>query len=217
MRNNGYCWWPSRSLLSWFWSSQSVQRSALPCIYEFWHAFYSWASFNVYHYHTLSRQLRPVCNPRKQCTSWLSGSKGGTQLIAEVCWYYRWCWLNSFCHRYLGSLGRAGLGVDIQDWSTSDINHALQPFFANVSRWLWGVETPNAFWGHSSHPIVVMFNNNDRNNLIYWNNNIIATLPSELYRTMSSVSFGYVFSVLCYNNNKNNNWDIEDRSSREVT
>jgi len=42
MRNNLYCWWPSRSLLpSWFWSSQppqSDQRSALPCIYEFWHS-----------------------------------------------------------------------------------------------------------------------------------------------------------------------------------
>jgi len=27
--------------------------------------------------------------------------------------------------------------------------------------------TPNAFWGHSSHPIVVMFSNNDCDNLIY--------------------------------------------------
>jgi len=36
------------------------------------------------------------------------------------------------------------------------------------------------------------------------NNNNIATLASELYRTMSSVSFVFVFSVLCYNNNNNN-------------
>jgi len=51
-----------------------------------------------------------------------------------------------------------------------------------------------------------MFNNNECNNLIYRNNNnniiIIATLASELYRTMSSVSFVFVFSVLCYNNRK---------------
>jgi len=33
------------------------------------------------------------------------------------------------------------------------------------------------------------------------NNIIIATLANELYRTMSSVSFVSVFSVLCYNNN----------------
>jgi len=51
-----------------------------------------------------------------------------------------------------------------------------------------------------------MFNNNDCNNLIYRNNNnsiIIATVASELYRTMSSVSFVFVFQVLCYNNNNN--------------
>jgi len=28
-------------------------------------------------------------------------------------------------------------------------------------------KTPNAFWGHSSHTIVVMFSNNDSSNLIY--------------------------------------------------
>jgi len=53
-----------------------------------------------------------------------------------------------------------------------------------------------------------MFNNNDCNNLIYRNNNnnsIIATLASELYRTMLSVSFVFVFAYLCYNNSNNNN------------
>jgi len=44
------------------------------------------------------------------------------------------------------------------------------------------LERPDAFWGHSSHPIVVMFNNNDHNNLIYRTNNInniiIATLSN---------------------------------------
>jgi len=34
------------------------------------------------------------------------------------------------------------------------------------------------------------------------NNNIITTLASELYRTMSSVGFVFVFSVLCYRPNK---------------
>jgi len=65
--------------------------------------------------------------------------------------------------------------------------------------------------GYSIYPIVAIFNINDCYNLIYRNNNNnnnnnnIATQASELHRTMSSVSFVYVFSVLC-NNNNNNNW-----------
>jgi len=58
--------------------------------------------------------------------------------------------------------------VDV--WHQRRMSHVLQPFFANVSRWLWCVKSSNAFWEHSSHPIVVMFSNNYCN-LIYWNNN----------------------------------------------
>jgi len=96
--------------------------------------------------------------------------------------------------------------TSVNVWHQRRMSHVLQPFFANVSRWLLCVETSNAFWGYSSHPIVVMFSNNDCNNLIYWNNNynIIATHASELYRTMLSVGFVFIFSVLCYNNNNNN-------------
>jgi len=129
---------------------QADQWSALPRIHEFWHAFYSWASFTVYHrwktsrwcYTSamekwtlsgmgcyLSRHLRQVCNLLKQCTNRFSGSKGGTQQIAELCWHYRWCWLHSFCHRDIGSLGRAGLRVGIRDWSTFGINDAWATFY----------------------------------------------------------------------------------------
>jgi len=64
-------------------------------------------------------------------------------------------------------------------WHQRRMNHVLQPFFANVSRWLWCVETPNAFWGHFSHPIVVMFNNNDCNNNNNNNNNNRNITPSR--------------------------------------
>jgi len=37
-------------------------------------------------------------------------------------------------------------------------------------------------------------NNNNNNN----NDKFIATLASELYRTMSSVGFVFIFSVFCY-------------------
>jgi len=59
---------------------------------------------------------------------------------------------------------------------------------------------------------LLMFHYNDCNNLIYRtnNNNVIAPLMSELCRTVSSVGFVFVFSVLFnnnnyyyYNNNKN--------------
>jgi len=139
--------------------------------------------------------IRPVCNPRKQCTSRLSGSKGGTQQIAEVCWHHHWCGLHSFCHRDLGSLGRAGLGVGIRDWSTSDINDAWTTFY-NLS-------SPTYLGGCAAQCVLgtlqwLMFHYNDCNNLIYRtnNNNVIAALMSELCRTVSSVGFVLVFSVL---------------------
>jgi len=174
MRNDGYCWWPSRShvvvvlvvtaatirsticfavhsrvlarflLVSLIYCVSLPRVKNVPMVLHY-SAMETWTLSGMGCY--LFRHLRPVCSPRKQCTSRFSGTKGGTQHIAEVCW----CWLHSFCHRDLGSLGRAGLGVGIRDWSTSDINDAheprsttfLQPFF--VSRWLCCVETPNAF------------------------------------------------------------------------
>jgi len=54
---------------------------------------------------------------------------------------------------------------------------------------------------------MLMFHYNDCNNLIYRinNNNVIAAVMSELCRTVSSVGFVFVFSVLYNNNNNNNN------------
>jgi len=180
---NGYCWWPSRSLLpSWFWSSQqpqSEQRSALPCIYEFWHAFYLWASFTVHH--------------RWKTSQWSYTSAMETWALSGMgCYLSRHLYAQSAIHENTVQAGSAALkaelnksrkyadniaGVDfipfaietsgvwacrpwswyprlIDVWHQRCMNHVLQPFFANVSRWLWCEETPNAFWGHSGHPIV---------------------------------------------------------------
>jgi len=89
----------------------------------------------------------------------------------------------------------------VADWQLWSTNQGQQRFFVSVFRWQFSAATPSAWRGHFGARTQRSLRwTIEQDLLLYNNNNIIATLVSELYRTMSSVGFVFTFSVLCYNN-----------------